>query len=408
VSSVQFDFMDEDWFATGDPDAVWRELRTHDPVHWHEPRGMPPFWLVMKHADVVHISRDGETFVCERGTGPASPADGSAPPNERLPPHQRGRTLNQLDPPDHTLMRRLVSRAFTPKTVLRLEPIVMSCADEVLTSFARSRGGDFVSRVATQLPLAVLSALMGFPSEDWQRLADWTRDMAREDPAGVSRSDEEREMAANIARAELIRYLRDLVSARRASPRDDLVSELCSIEEQGKLDDTEIMWFCILLVNAGHDTTRNALAGGVHALLERPEEKARLAENVETAVEEVLRWTSPIVFFGRFATRDTELRGRTIRAGQRIVMLYPSANRDEEIFAEPDRFDVRRAPNDHVAFGVGRHSCLGAALARLQLRVLLPLVFERLPELRLGGTPERLRSNFSAGFNHLPLRVGAD
>jgi cytochrome P450 len=400
-----FDFMDLDFFAQGEPHHVWKELRTQAPVFWHQKPGRTGFWLLTKHADVVAVSRDAATFVSQRGVGPPSPGDLVASPDVRLRPERR--VLNLLDPPDHTRMRRIVGGAFSPNALARLEPPVRDFGARVLDEIAPRGRVDFVQDVAARFTLAVLSALMGIPHEDWQRLAQWTADRAPEYASDRHENEAERATAAALALEELGRYLRDLFDARRQEPCEDLISELLALEEQRLLSGDEILWFCLLLVGAGHETVRDALCGGVVALLEHRDQWLRLADDpslLDKAVEEILRWPSPIIHFGRFVTRDTTIRGQPVRAGQRVLMLYPSANRDEDVFADPDRFDLGRDPNDHVAFGTGHHFCLGASLARLQLRTMIPLVFERLPELELAAAPERLRSNFNAGYARMPVR----
>lgn len=400
-----FDFTDLDLFAAGHPHHIWRALRAQAPVYWHERPGQPGFWLVTKHADVLRVSRDTRTFVSQRGVGLPGPTDWEAPPDMRAPPAKR--FLDLLDPPDHTRMRRIVSRAFTPQAVARLEPTVRDLGIQVLDQIVSHGSADFVQDFAAQVPLAVLSALMGLPQDNWQRLAVWTQMQAPD--YSSSQTKPERVVAANAALDELTEYLRDIFCARKQEPRDDLISHLLMLAGQDQLTEDEVMWFCLLLVGAGHETTGSALSGGVVALLKHREQLLRLTRDpslLDTAVEEIFRWTSPVVFFSRFVVRDTTLQDRQIHAGQRVLTLFPSANYDEEVFEHPDHFDIGREPNDHVAFGAGNHFCLGAALARLQLRTLIPLVFERLPQLELAGTPEHLRSNFIAGYSRIPIRFG--
>lgn len=399
----EFDFTDLELFADGHPHGVWRALRAHAPVYWHQKPGHVGFWLVTKHADVIRVLRDTRTFISQRGVDLPGPTDCAAPPEVSLQPTER--FLNLLDPPDHTRMRRILSHAFTPHAVAPLETLIRDLGIQALNDLASKGSADFVQDFAARLPLAVLSTLMGLPQEDWRRLALWTEMQSPE--YSSSPPEPERVLAAKAAFDELTEYLRGIFRARKQEPRDDLISHLLMLAGQGQLTEDEVMWFCLLLLGAGHETTRSALSSGVVALLEHPEQLLRLKRHpplLETAVEEVLRWTSPVIFFSRFVVRDTRLRDCQIRAGQRVLTLFPSANYDEEIFESSDRFDIGRQPNDHLAFGAGSHFCLGAPLARLQLRTLIPLVFERLPKLELAAAPEHLRSNFLADYSRIPVR----
>lgn len=402
-----FDFMDLDFFASQDPHQVWHALRLHAPVYWHEKQGQAGFWLVTKHADVILVSHDSKTFVSQRGVGPPCPSDSIVPANACLRPEAARRALNLLDPPDHTKMRRIFSSAFTPRAVSRWEPTVRGLGNRVLEQIAHAGSADFVQDFAMRVPLAVLGTVMGIPQDDWPLLAKWTADRAPDYSSDPGRDESEHRMASDLALEELSRYLWKLFTMRQREPREDIISELVVLKKQGQLTESEVMWFCLLLVGAGHETTCNALSGGIVAMLEHRDQLRTLSKNpslLDKAVEEVLRWTSPIVFFSRFVTRDTMLRGQRIRSGQRVFLVYPSANRDEEVFECPNRFDISREPNDHVALGAGNHFCLGAALARLQLRTLMPLVFARFPTIDFLGQPQRLRSNFSAGYSRLPIQ----
>lgn len=393
----EFDFMDLDLFSSDRTHQIWKILRAEAPLYWHERPRRTGFWLATKHADVVRVSQDTETFTSQRGVGPPDAKD--------LPPGAQARPLNLLDPPDHARLRRLVSRAFGPRTVTRFGPVVRSTSARVLNEISPWGSADFVRDFAMRVPLEVLGELMGLPREDLPQLAKWTmrRSPDYSVPGGTGTSDS----AATRALTELTDYLCRLFVERRRKPRHDLVSELLTYEAKGQLGEADVLWFCLLLIGAGHETVRDALAGGVAALLKHRDQLVRLRNSpslIDTAVEEILRWTSPIIFFGRCVARDTILREMPLRTGQRVLMIYPSANRDEEVFAQADRFDIGRQPNNHLAFGVGSHSCLGGTLARLQLRMIIPLVLKRLPKLELAGTPDRLHSNFNAGYSRMPIR----
>jgi cholest-4-en-3-one 26-monooxygenase len=290
-----------------------------------------------------------------------------------------------------------------------------------------------VTEVAAPLPLAALGRIMGVPEADWARLfALPNRLLGASDPefqdasdggtaprgAGASIPPEiaarpTAHTAASQQRAgdEVFAYFADLIANRGEASRDDLIGVIVEAELDGeRLNQIEILYFCLLLIVAGNETTRNAISGGLLALLEHPEQRERLVAEpalIPTAVEEILRWTSPVMYMGRLAARDTEIRGQAIRAGDRVLMWYPSANRDEEVFPDPYRFDVGRTPNEHLAFGIGEHFCLGAGLARLELRVMLEELLRRFPDLALTGAPEPLRSNFIGGIKHMPVRLAA-
>jgi cytochrome P450 len=277
-----------------------------------------------------------------------------------------------------------------------------------------------VTDVAALLPLAVICTMMGVPREDWDLMFALTnRVLGASDPEYQAENADQGEVATaeQAARAEetaltghreMFGYFARQVAMRRRERRDDLVGVLTEAEIDGeKLSDEELLYFCYLLILAGNETTRNAISGGLLALLEHPAELARLRADpalLPTAIEEILRWTSPVLHMARIATRDVELRGQQIRAGQKVLLWYPSANRDEEVFPAADRFDIGRTPNDHIAFGLGEHFCLGAGLARLELRVMFETLLARLPDLALDGEVERLRSTFIGGIKHMPVR----
>jgi cholest-4-en-3-one 26-monooxygenase len=398
-----FDFLDLDLFAAGHPHHLWQALRLHAPVYWHQKSGRAGFWLITKHADVVTVSRDSSTFSSHRGVGLPGPEDSSAPPDEYLPVKEP--FLDLLDPPDHTRMRRLFSRLFTPQALKSLEVVVRHFGNEALDRMTAHGRADLVTDFARRVPLAVLSWFMGLPQDDWRRLAEWTE--LQTPDFSSDQIDPERAAASAAGLDELSTYLSQVIRDHEREPRGDLIGQLLMLEGDGQLTHADVMRFCLLLIGVGHETTREALCGGMVALLEHSEQLLRLRRDpslVDTMVEEILRWTSPVVFFGRFVTRDATLSDQKISAGERVITVFPAANFDEEVFAAPNQFDVGREPNDHVAFGAGHHFCLGAALARLQLRTLIPLVFERLPKVELAGTPQRTRSNFLIGYSHVPIR----
>lgn len=411
-SPTAIDFTDPDVFVRGDAHSLWRVLRAHDPVHWNEGRTVklssgrerwhPGFWNITRYDDIFRVSRDPETFIS--GEGIALTVE---PPEEiRAQMEAMGeipQMMIETDPPRHTKQRQIVNKGFTPRAISRLESHVRTIADTILDGLEARTECDFVVDVSAKLPLAVICELLGVDRKDWQLVFDLSnRILGGDDPEYQNGPGED------VTQMVIYGFFRNLIEERRARPREDLISALGAAHIDGEpLNYLELVMFCTLLMVAGNETTRNATTGGVLALLEHPGQLERLEADpslMPTAVEEVLRWTSPVMHMTRVATRDVELRGKTIKAGDRVAMWYPSANRDEDAFGDADRFDILRQPNEHIAFGVGEHFCLGANLARLELRVILGEVLRRMEGLELAGPPERLRSNFVGGIKHLPVR----
>jgi cytochrome P450 family 142 subfamily A polypeptide 1 len=312
-----------------------------------------------------------------------------------------------MDDPDHRKRRALVSKGFSPRRVLDHEPRIRQISADLIER-ARARGRfDFVSDVAAWLPLIVIGDMLGVDPAEHGRLLEWSEAMI----LGTGATTLARVDGAARAFDEYVAYQRGVLADRRAHPRDDLVSILVHAEVDGeRLDDDELLMETLLILIGGDETTRHVLSGGMYQLLLHPEQRETLRRDpgrIPTAVEEMLRWVSPIQNMARTATRDVVLRGQQIREGQKVILLYPSANRDAAVFPEPFRFDAARTPNEHVAFGIGAHFCLGANLARLELRVLVEEVLERLPGLALASTePPPLRaSNFISGLERLPVEV---
>jgi cytochrome P450 len=400
------DLTDFELFIQGKAHDVWRLLRAEAPVHWNAGTDLfPGFWSVTKYADVLAVSRDTTTYSSQRGISMM------VDPDHPTPASGAGKMLITMDPPHHVRLRRLVNKGFTPRMVAQLEPRVRELTHRIMDEVAPRGGCDFVTDIAARLPLGVICALMGVPDEDWERMFTLTnRVLGAEDPEYQTVAGDARE-TANQGLREMFDYFGRLVTARRAERRDDLISVLTDAEIDGEaLTEEEILYFCYLLIVAGNETTRNAIAGGMLALCEHPAERARLAADaalLPTAVEEILRWISPVMHMTRYVTRDTVLRGQPIRAGERVLLWYPSANRDAEVFPDADRFDVGRTPNEHLAFGLGEHFCLGAGLARQELRVMVETLLARLPDLELAGPVERLRSSFIGGIKHMPVQFTA-
>jgi cytochrome P450 len=388
-------------------EGAFATLRAERPVSFHEepnieilPRG-PGYWAITKHADVLEISRNPETFCSGRGVN-----IGDMPPafNEFF-----GSMIN-MDDPRHARLRRIVSRGFTPKMVGRLEEPVQRAAERVIDAVIEKGECDFVTEIAAALPLGIICDMMGIPESQHKFVFDRTNViLGAGDPEYVA---EPAKIIPALLQsgAELANLMNDLARERHARPTDDLTSALLHAEIEGdRLTDQELASFFVLLVVAGNETTRNAISHGMKALCDYPDQRARWARDFEavapSAVEEIVRWASPVIHFRRTATRDTEIRGQKIREGEKVVLFYCSANRDEEVFPEPFRFDVLRDPNEHVGFGgPGPHFCLGANLARREITVMFREIFQRLPDLEITGEPERLASNFIHGIKHMPCR----
>ena len=391
------DVIDPATYVMGVPHDRFRRLRREAPVYRHpEPDG-PGFWAVTRHADVSTVLRDPETFSSwEQATQIPDP------PEESLA-MLRQMMLN-MDPPEHTAMRRLVNKAFTPRHVAELQERMAQLAVEIVDGVAGRGECDFVDDVAGEMPLLVICEILGVPLSDRKQLFEWTSHMHSAD---TEDTDEARAAGTN-AMGEMFAYAAALAETKRAGHDDDLVTTLLRSEVDGhRLSDLEFNLFFLLLVNAGGDTTRNLIAAGMLALIEHPDERAKLMADrsmLTTAIEEMLRFVTPVNHFRRTVMKDTELSGQPLIKGDKVAVFYASANRDEDVFVEPDRFDIARSPNDHLSFGSGPHFCLGASLARLEIRLMFEQILERLPDLELAGPVSRVRSNFINGIKEMPVR----
>jgi cholest-4-en-3-one 26-monooxygenase len=397
----EIDLLDLDAFAArGFPHDAFATLRREAPVYRHpEPNG-PGFWVISKHSDVIHVSKRPQVFSSMQGLNLQLVAP------EELPTIQT--MMLGMDPPKHSKYRKLVSGAFTPRTIAQLEPHIRQIARRIVEEVGAKGECEFVNEIAAALPLQVIAEFLGVPDEERGRIFHLSNRLIGFDDPEFQTSPED----GKIAATEMWLYANQLARARRASPRDDIVSVLVTAEVEGdKLTELEFNNFFLLLAVAGNETTRNLISGGMLALLEHPRELRRLRNDpslLPTAVEEMLRWVTPVAHFRRTATEDTAIRGQRIAAGERVVMFYPSANRDEEVFREPQRFDITRTPNDHLAFGIGQHFCLGSQLARLEIRIMFEELLRRLPEIELAGPVRRLRSNFINGIKSMPVRFSLD
>ena len=376
----------------GDPHPLFARLRAEAPVAWNAGRG---FWAVSTHPEVSRVESEHETFCASKGIlvdeiGVSYPS----------PP-----TILHCDPPEHTRYRRLVQPGFKPSVVKALDPVVRARAENLVDRLPAGETTDVVALLAVPLPLLVISEMLGVPEEDWERCYEWSEAVV----PGATDWPEERKQALL---SEMIDYLVSATKSRRAQPRQDVLTELARAEIDGEqLSDGQLAMFLVQLLVAGNETTRNLIAGGLVALAEHPEQYERLRQDpalVPSAVEELLRWTSPVLSFMRTATSDTELRGVPIAAGEPLLMLFASANRDEEVFGpSAGDLDVGRSPNPHIAFGFGNHFCLGAALARLEGRVVLEELLQRFSGIEVAGAMERTGSSVVAGMRRAELRFTA-
>ena len=403
------DLVDLDRFARGFPHDVFARLRAEAPVWWHPPHPKAPggegFWVVSRHAETLAVLRDPVRFSSE-----GAPSGGGTTLDDLPRGVGPGVMLNMIDPPRHDAFRGLVNKGFKPSTIARLEDELRDRTTAILDAAVARGRCDFLRDVAAELPLQVTASLFGVPQEDRHQIFEWTTAFVDYSDRELGQSSERlRDAAIGVAS-----YGRALIARKRAQPGDDMLSIVVHAEipdEDGtprRLGDDELIPFLTLLLVAGTETTRNAIAGGLLALIEHPAEFAALRSDralLPRAVEEILRWTSPTTYNRRTATRDTELGGQKIAAGDKVTHWYPSANRDDAVFAEPYAFRIARDPNPHLAFGHGAHHCLGASLARAEIRVVLEAILARDLGFELDGAVEWARSNKHTGMRRLPVRV---
>ncbi|GAA2883019.1 cytochrome P450 [Streptosporangium fragile] len=400
---MDIDLVDQDFYwQHGAPHDQLAWLRANAPVYWHkgdEERGWPGFWAVTKHADVVHISRRSDLFSSSRKLALFN----EMPEDQRA--LQRMMMLNQ-DPPEHTRRRSLVNRGFTPRMIGALEQHIRDICHQLVDEAKGRESVDFVRDFAAPLPLYVICELLGAPVEDRDKLFNWSNQMiGAEDPDYAADPTE-----GQNAAMEVYAYANMLAAERRRQPREDIATKLILPDSAGEtLTEEEFDLFVLLLVVAGNETTRNAASGGMLAFFENPGQWRRLVADrslAPTAADEIVRWVSPVNLFRRTATTDTTIRGQEVKEDDKIVVFYSSANRDEDVFADPYTFDIGRDPNPQIGFGGGgAHFCLGNHLAKLELRVLFEVLAERLPNLAQAGPARRLRSNFINGIKELPVTI---
>ena len=392
------DLIDPRWFADGPPHELFARMRRECPVRWNATAAGGGFWSLTRHREISAVSRDTGTFSSYR-------AGIFLEPDQVTPLDLNRNLLLYKDPPEHTKYRKILQSAFVPATVRRLEDHLRARVGRVIDAVVEQGECDFVADISVPVPLGVLSELMGLPEEDIPQLYEWTEQIER-----AQRSPEP--AAATGTFVEMAGYLHAQIERQAAAGGESLVMQLRRAEVDGEtLDENEILVFFGLLVFAGNDTTRNTTSAGMDALLEHPEQLALLRERPEligAAVEEILRYTSVVNYFVRAAQRDTELLGQPIAEGEKVLMWYTSASRDEEVFEHPQRFDVQRSEHDHSAFGGGgRHFCLGSGLARLELRVIFEEVLRRMTEIERSGPVTRVPSSWANSLSSLPVRFRA-
>ena len=395
--------VDAEHFARhGYPHDLWTRLRADDPVAYMEAPGYAPFWAITKHADIMEIARQPLRFSSEQGIA-LRRANAPMVPTPDM--------VVLVDPPRHGALRRVVNARFTPRAVRERRPDIDRIAGSVMADAVPDGASgelDFVDRIAAPFPLAVVAWLLGVPDDDWPLLFRWTNEVIGKNDPEYRQPGESPGQTIKRARGEIHAYFRELIEQRRAELGGDLVSDLLRGEIDGQpLNEEQLLSYCELLVEAGNETTRNAISGGLLAFSERRGEWERLRADLDLlpdAVEEILRWASPISHFTRTATEDYELQGKTIRAGDQVALYFASANRDEDVFDEPFEFRIDRQPNPHLAFGFGEHFCMGAHVARVELETIYRHLLARLNEFELSGTIERLSSIINGSIKHLPVR----
>lgn len=404
ISVEHTDLYDPDGYVAGPPHATFERLRREQPVYRQAMPDGTSYWAVLKHADVVHVARNPNLFSASEGGVVL----------EDLAPDQLSMMRNMLlamDPPRHVDYRKNIAPSFKVRVIDRLEQRIREICREIMDRAADQRDVEVVHDVTSSLPSQVVGELMGLPEEDWARIHVWAeRNTSGQDPDiapdGADTVDKDRGNPS----MEMAMYAIELAQQRRAEePREDLTSLILAAVVDGEpMTDIEFGSFFVQLVTAGNDTTKTMLSSGLLALLEHPEQLESLRTDrsrIAGAVEEILRWANPLHYFRRTATADTELRGVPIAEGDKVSMIYTSANRDEDVFVDPHRFDVTRDPNAHLSFGIGEHFCLGAHLARLEGRVFFEELLGAFRDIELTGEPKRTRSNLNNALKALPVRL---
>jgi cholest-4-en-3-one 26-monooxygenase len=399
------DLTDAEAYVDAVPHEWFAYLRKNAPVWWHEEKDGPGFWCVTKYDDCVAVNREYDTFSSAKKATFIWELPDEAIEQQKL-------MMLNMDPPLHTRYRRLVNKGFTPRTISSLEERIHQTADDIIDAVIEKGEADFVTDIAAELPLVVIAELLGVPQDDRHNMFDWSNRMIgrldseyAEDETQAAADDPE---YATQAAMELYAYAADLYSKKRLDPHEDLMSVLTQVELEGdKLSELELELFFLLLTVAGNETTRNLISGAMFTFFQNPDQWAKLRDDrslMPKAVEEMLRYVTPVMNFRRQTIKPTELRGQKIGADEKVVFFHISGNRDEDIFENPDVFDISRSPNPHMAFGGGGpHFCLGANLARMEIRVMFEHLLDRIPDMHQDGDLQRLQSSFINGTKHLPI-----
>ena len=401
VDFADIDLLDSTVFADRVPHEWFAFLRQNAPVWWQEEKDGPGFWAVTTHAEATLVNRDYEHFSSARKASYLWDMSEDDLAQQQL-------IMLNMDPPLHTRYRRLVNKGFTPRMVNQLHERIHVATDAIIDNVIETGSADFVTDIAAELPLVVIAELLGVPNDDRHRMFDWSNRMIGSDDPEYQTAGE----AAQMASMELYAYASELFAKKRIDPHDDLMSVLTQVDIEGEqLSSFELELFFLLLTVAGNETTRNLISGAMAAFFEHPEQWEKLRADrslLPDAVEEMLRFVTPVMNFRRQTTSAFELGGQQIEADTKVVFFHISANRDEQVFANPQTFDITRNPNPHIAFGGGGpHFCLGANLARMEIRVMFEHLLDRLPDMELAGDVQRLQSAFISGVKHIPITFPA-
>ena len=402
---ADFDFTDPDRMLRGVPLEEHAIARQTSPVHWVEQpqssrdgmEGGTGYWAISKHADVARVSKDSKNFSSAENSAIIRFPEGM---QREMIEFQRVMLLNQ-DEPEHTATRQIISRGFTPRSIMALEEGLKERARRIVADALTKGDVDFVEDVASELPLQAIADLLGVPQEDRGKLFHWSNQMlAGEDPEFEGQNE--------VAAAEILGYAMMMAADRKENPRDDIVTKLINADKDGRgLTDDEFGYFVVILTVAGNETTRNAISHGMDAFLNNPDQwDLWVKERPSTMVDEVIRWATPVNVFQRTAINDVEVGGQQIKAGQRVGLFYASGNHDEDVFADPYTFDITRDPNPHLAFGGhGAHYCIGANLARVEMNLIFNELADQVTRIERLGPPDRLRHSWINGIKHLPVRL---
>jgi cytochrome P450 len=397
----------------GVPHDQWTELRRLDRLHHCEPTGFDPFYPIVRHEHICEISKQPDLFWSRFGIVLESEQQKLIIKQNDEGSLGSVRVIIGMDPPEHRDYRKIAAPWFTPRAIRRVDPMARESARNLVTGMLeRASGGEgeceFANDIAAAHPLRILSTILGVPREQEPQILTLTNQLFAADDPDLQREGEDRAEAAKSLAIEFFRMFNQIIEDRRAKPTNDLASLLANGQVNGEpMGLMETLGYFLITFSAGHDTTKNALAGGIHALAEHPEEFQKLKRNPElipSAVEEIVRWTSPVNYMKRVVGEDLEFHGQKLRKGDNVVLFYASANRDEAVFEDPFTFRIDRTPNRHLGFGIGQHFCLGAHLARESQKAMLAEIVRRIDSLELAGEPERIHSSFVVGFKKLPLR----